>query len=116
MAEPTDEQLREYAAKLPQIYRDILKAFQAATPNRWHGDSLRVEVIRDGLPGSEFDPRRPSLREIDVAIENMCDAAILDDTGFAAYFPTDLGERLIAALTGRESPKAVVPPLPVPTW
>jgi len=46
----------------------------------------------------------------------MCDAGILDDNGLAAYFPTDLGERLIAELTGRKSPKAVVPPLPVPTW
>ena len=116
MAEPTDEQLAEYAAKLPQIYKDILAAFQVATPNRWHGDALRVEAIRGGLPGSEFDPRRPSLRVIEVAIENMCDAGILDDNEFTAYFPTDLGERLVAALTGHESPKAVVPPLPVPTW
>lgn len=116
MAEPTDEQLREYAAKLPPIYRDILAAFQNAAPNRWHGDALRIEAIRGGVPGPEFDPRRPSLRAIEVAIENMRDAEILDDTGFASYFPTDLGERLITALTGCESPKAVVPPLPVPTW
>ena len=116
MAEPTDEQLREYAAKLPPIYRDILAAFQNANPHRWHGDALRIEAIRDGLPGSEFDSQRPSLRAIDVAIENMRDAGIIDDNEFTSYFPTDLGERLIAALTGRESPKAVVPPLPVPTW
>lgn len=116
MAEPTDEQLAEYAAKLPQIYKDILAAFQNAAPNRWHGDALRIEALRDGLPGDEFGVRRPSLRAIDVAIENMRDAEILDDTGFASYFPTDLGERLITALTGRESPRAVVPPLPVPTW
>ena len=116
MAEPTDEQLREYAAKLPQIYKDILAAFQRVSPNRWHGDALRIEAIRDGLPGSEFDTQRPSLRAIAVAIDNMQDAEILDDNGFTAYFPTDVGERLIAALTGRESPKPLIPPLPVPTW
>lgn len=116
MAEPTDEQLAEYAAKLPQIYKDILAAFPRVSPNRWHGDALRVDAIRGGQSGTELDAQRPSLRAIEVAIENMRDAEILDDNGFDTVFPTDLGERLIAALTGRMSPKPVIPPLPVPTW
>ena len=38
MAEPTDEQLREYAAKLPDLYREIFEAFYRLEPKRREHD------------------------------------------------------------------------------
>ena len=116
MAEPTDEQLREYAAKLPQIYKDILAAFSKADPSRRQGDAVGLERLQEALPGSEFDTSRPSLRDFNEAVGNLCFEEILEETGFAGVYPTELGERLIAAVTGRKAPLKVVPPLPVPTW
>ena len=116
MPEPTDEQLRDYAAKLPQIYKDILAAFPVADPQRRRGDALQLERILGGLPSSEFDTGRPPRRDVEDAIENLRDAEILNDNGFTGFYPTDLGERLIGVLTGHPAPVVVVPPLPALTW
>jgi len=46
---PTDEQLREYAAQLPDLYKDILAAFQYADPSRDRGDGLFEESLANFL-------------------------------------------------------------------
>jgi hypothetical protein len=116
MAEPTDEQLREYAAKLPEIYRDVLAAFPKADPARRQGDAVQVERLLQALPGTQFDTDRPTLRDVSEAISNLRFEELVEDTGFEGVYPTELGERLVAAITGRMAPVRVVPPLPVPTW
>ncbi len=116
MAEPTDEQLREYAAKLPQIYRDILAAFAKADPARRQGDAVQVERLMQALPGTEFDTNRPTLRDINEAISNLRFEDIVEDTGYGGVHPTEVGERLIGFVTGRQAPTKVIPPLPVPSW
>jgi len=116
MAEPTDEQLREYAAKLPPIYRDILAAFPKADPARRQGDAVGLERLQQALPGEEFATTRPSLRDFNEAVGNLCFEEMLEKTDFAGVYPTELGERLIAEITGRKAPVKVVPALPAPTW
>lgn len=111
---PTDEQLREYAEKLPQIYRDVLATFPAINPERKAGYGLTVETVLDHLIDSD--------RGYDTA--DVQDAlAKLEERGFltlhrkmAWYAPTQLGERLVTVLTGHTPRSSGAPPLPVPTW
>ncbi len=46
---PTDEQLKEYAAQLPDLYKDILAAFQYADPSRDRGEGLFEETLANFL-------------------------------------------------------------------
>lgn len=46
---PTDEQLKEYAAQLPDLYKDILAAFQYADPSRDRGEGLYEEQLANFL-------------------------------------------------------------------
>ena len=114
MAEPTDEQLREYAAKLPQLYREILEAFPKAYPARRQHDSLTWESLLSQLDVSEFGNA-----EILEGIELLVGSGFLELSELRSIRlvrPSVLGERLIEVLTGKITPKRGAPPLPVPTW
>ena len=116
MAEPTDEQLAEYAAKLPQIYRDVLEAFTRIDPKRRRGDAALIDLtVFSIVRPKSFDS---ALREWDIrqAINALCDAGILDTNEFNSLFPTEVGERLITLLTGHEAKVYTIPELPAPTW
>ena len=117
---PTAEQLKAYADQLPDIYRDVLSAFTTADPRRrYHGD-LSLETIlahvhnrRQASGNAEvYDPQ-----ELMLALINLADAGFLVRVEpDPYYFPTEVGEELIAVLTGRRAPKLAVPDLPQPTW
>ncbi len=116
MAEPTDEQLREYALKLPQIYRDVLEAFPKVDPGRRRGDAALID--RNAFYKFQLKSVESPLREWDIrhAINALCDAGILDTNEFSSLFPTEVGERLITLLTGHEAKVYTIPELPAPTW
>jgi len=120
MAEPTDVQLKEYAAQLPRIYKLVLEAFAKADEARRYGEALpdsditQWVTLHDGLYRTE-DTR--------IALQNLAVRGILnrnsEEEGSHTWFsftPTNFGERLISVLTGRLAPKDVVPELPEFAW
>jgi hypothetical protein len=110
---PTDDELRTYANDLPPIYRDVLAAFPAVDPDRKAGYGLAYQTLT-----AHFAERGPSygLGQVKQACEQLAGAGFLEvKHGFFAH-PTALGERLIAALTGRAAPAEQVPALPKPAW
>ena len=114
MAEPTDEQLREYAAKLPQLYREVLEAFPGAYPARRQHDSLTRESLLSQLQSSEYQTAE-ILEGVELLVKNGF--LKLTELGmFQIVKPTIVGERLLEVLTGKIAPKRGAPPLPVPTW
>lgn len=116
MAEPTVDQLREYAAKLPEIYKDVLIAFPKIDPERRRGDAAVIDrniFFRFQLKSVESPLREWDIRQ---AINALCDAGILDTNEFNSLFPTEVGERLITLLTGHEAKVYTIPELPTPTW
>ena len=140
--QPTPEQLKAYAEQLPDLYKDILAAIQAAQPNRVIGQGVLAGTVRmfllnqrnefvHGFPlRSISDPRFADpkfllaarfLTEADFSaiVDRLVEADILepdDEPAFPRLLPTPLGERLIAAITKKETPRRVLPDLPKPTW
>jgi len=47
--QPTPEQLKAYAEQLPDVYKDILVAIQAAQPNRVIGEGVFASTVRNFL-------------------------------------------------------------------
>ncbi len=129
MAEPTDEQLKQYADKLPQVYRTALDAFlqkfDDGTAVRRAGTHVRFSWIR-----SEVNETHPALHDQDVKL--MLDQLVrhgflkefairgvdetFDENQFRHYTPTPLGERLISAVTGIVPVPELIPSLPEPAW
>ena len=114
MREPTDEQLREYADKLPAIYRDILAAFPGVAPRRRAGEGLMEETIEQFVADHSPDHRPEDVAD---GLGRLADRGFLGrDDRFVVYTPTPLGERLLHVVTGHTPVTAAMPDLPVPTW
>ena len=115
MAEPTDEQLRDYAAKLPQIYRDLLAAFPKIDPDRRSGDPAKVFDIEELLVSESKDVRMSDVQD---AIYQLVSQKFLRGIGGGLYYcvPTVLGERLITLITKHVPRPASIPALPEPSW
>ncbi len=62
---PTDEQLREYAAQLPDLYKDILAAYQSADPSRARGEGLFESTLRNFLKNELFRSQSPIQTALD---------------------------------------------------
>jgi hypothetical protein len=57
--------------------------------------------------------------DFSVVLERLADAGFLivpTETRWGTIVPTELGEELIAVITGKRTPKYDVPELPKPTW
>ncbi len=52
--QPTPEQLKAYADQLPEIYREILAAFQFADPNRQYGEGVLESTLKNYLRGKSM--------------------------------------------------------------
>ena len=113
MPEPTDQQLREYAEKLPDIYREILAVFPAASPFRRTGDGLTGETIEEYVTDKNPDIRADDVFE---ALTNLVNQQFLDCSHNIIFQPSPIGERLITIVTGRAPRKIPIPDLPAPTW
>jgi len=113
MPAPSDQQLREYAARLPAIYSDILATFPGVAPDRREWDALTGHTIVDYVVDS-----RASHRNNDVidGLRQLVDRGFLEKEGSFAYAPTPLGERLITLLTGHTPAAGRIPDLPEPIW
>lgn len=110
---PTDAELKAYAVKLPAIYRDILAAFPEVEPGRKAGYGLAFQTL-----AIHFATHRVghALGEVERACRRLADSGFIDIRNEIFAHPTDLGEQLIAAVSGIRAPVENLPELPVPTW
>ncbi len=110
---PTDAELKAYAGTLPTIYRDILAAFPDVDPGRKAGDGLAFQTLaahfaNQGVPHG--------LGEVHEACLSLAANGFFVIRNVIFSHPTDLGELLIAAVTGKHAQPRSVPELPQPTW
>lgn len=111
---PTADQMKAYAEQLPQIYRDVLTAFQDATPGRRFGEPVALATLDKHLINQN---RRYDAEETTLAVGKLVANGFLASANRFDFFqPTPLGEELIAAVTGRRAKQITVPDLPKPTW
>lgn len=127
MTEPTDQQLKHYAAELPKIYKYVLEAFAKASQRRRAGEPLPLSVINQWVLLMDDYYR---MGDVEEAIKNLRERGFLtlhfdpdlhdwDANGEVIsedIQPTELGERLIAILTGIGPVRSVVPKLPELVW
>ncbi len=102
--------LDQYVAELRKIdiYRDVLSVFPEADPSRKRGYGLAFPTIMVNL-GNRY-----SLAEIEAAFAELCAKGIVDVRNAIFAHPTDLGEEIIARLTGKPARKSLVPAPPLP--
>ncbi len=110
---PTDAELAEYAERLPPIYRDILAAFSEVYPRRRAGDGLAFQTLAIHFINRSLEHGADEVRE---ACQRLASAGLFEIRNQFFAHPTELGERLIAILTGKQASEERVPELPVPTW
>jgi hypothetical protein len=111
---PPAEQLRAYAQQLPDIYRDILVAFQTSGPPRTEGDpvafgTIHMHLLNEGKTYTEA--------QLGAALDKLVANGFVSERDFLTWFaPTRWGEALIGLLTGTTTRPAIVPDLPQRTW
>jgi len=110
---PTTVELKAYADALPPIYRDILAAFPEIEPGRKAGYGLAFQTL-----AMHFANRRipHGFGEVQEACRRLAEKGFFDIRNEIFAHPTDLGEQLISAISGRRAPAARLPDLPQPTW
>jgi hypothetical protein len=113
MATTTEEQraYSEYAERLPDIYREILAAFPRIEPHRKAGYGLAFQTI-----AADFESRGTeyTLGAVIQACEQLRDNGLVEIQYGIFVRPTDRGELVITAITGKEPRPAEIPPLPPP--
>lgn len=140
---PTDDQLREYAADLPDLYKDILAAYPFVNDARRDGDGVFESTLRNFLRNlGQIKPadmhwvlrsgpvgRYPYkfTRAIDeytddefsAAVDRLIEYAFISPrvaNGLGLLTPTPTGERLIEILAGKPESRKELPELPKPMW
>jgi hypothetical protein len=111
---PSDAELATYSVALPPIYRDILAAFPEVEPGRKAGYGLAFQTLAMHFANTG---RAHGFDEVQEACLHLAENGIIEIRNRIFAHPTDLGEQLIAAVSGR--PRAVasrVPQLPARTW
>jgi hypothetical protein len=105
----TDEQLRKYSESLPAIYREILAAFPRIEPYRKRGYGLAFQTL-----AADFNDRNLEITagEIVQAADELAHQGLAKIEHGIFIQPTELGERLIAIITGKQAPVVKVPKLP----
>ena len=99
----------KYVKSLPDIYRDILAAFPRFNATRKVGYGLAYQSLYSALDGKYL------LGQIMQACQNMAEENVMEIKNEIFVCPTDLGEELIAAITGGTVPPALkVPPFKPP--
>ena len=92
----------EYLESLSKIYQDILAVFPKVDPRRYRGSGLAFQSIYSALDG------KYTLAEIKLAAHELELGQAVELRNSIFLHPTDLGEKLIAALTGTEADSLVV--------
>jgi hypothetical protein len=96
----------EYIESLPEIYKEILRAYVMFTPQNRVGEGVAFQSLYVGLS------EHYTLAEIRVACEKMADAGVLEIRNEIFVYPTQSGSTLIAAITKGKSAEVTVPDFP----
>lgn len=111
---PTEQELSEYAKKLPLIYRDIMTAFPAVEPGRKAGYGLAFQTLTVHFINTR---REYSFGDAQEACNRLAAEGFLEIKHEIFAHPTPLGEELIATLTEKPpASSASLPLLPARTW
>jgi hypothetical protein len=111
---PSDTEMAAYAKTLPAIYRDIMAAFPTVEPGRKAGYGLAFHTLAVHFVNTRLSY---SLGDVQQACARLAEAGFIEIKNEIFAHPTDLGEQLIAAVTGK--PRAAnpsLPELPARTW
>ena len=124
MAEPTDEQLKQYVERLPVVFKATLECFvphsvipgfgKIAHPRR-AGAALTFDTIDERLRENYSHYR---IGDTEDALDKLRVRGFVVEfeEPILNYKPTELGERLIAALTGEQPVPEELPELPELVW
>lgn len=107
--------LETYAASLPRIYRDLLQQFPISDPYRTPGSGLALPTLYAGLMEryrEQDEPLPYSSGMVREACLNMARKGVVDIRNEIFAYPSELGEELIAIVSGREA--QTVEPFPSP--
>ena len=111
---PTEAEVIEYAKKLPEIYRDIMAAYSEIEPGRKAGYGLAFQTLAMHFINTR---RGWALGEVQEACKQLAGTGFLEIKNGIFAHPTELGEQLIAAVTGKPPASRVnVPQLPKQPW
>lgn len=107
----TAEQFDAYAASLPDVYREILAAFPRIEPNRSPRFGLAYQSLWADLQQRDLGI---SLGELMEACQQLAGKGLVEIKRGMFVHPTDTGEQLIRAVTGKEAGPIKVPLPPPP--
>ena len=111
---PTDEQVAAYARGLPPIYRDILAAFPDIEPGRRAGYGLAFQTLAAHFANTGGPWR---LGDVQAACQQLANSGFFQIRNGIFAHPTELGEKLIAAVAEKPLASASsVPQLPARPW
>jgi hypothetical protein len=111
---PSNAEMAAYAQNLPPVYRDILAAFPAIEPGRKAGYGLAFQTLAMHFANTK---RGYALGEIQEACKQLADSGFVELRNSIFVHPTDLGEQLIAVVTGgSRAASLAIPRLPARTW
>jgi hypothetical protein len=111
---PSDAEMAAYAQGIPSIYREIMGAFAAIEPGRKAGYGLAFQTLAMHFANTS---RKWSLIEVQEACKQLADSGFVEIKNRIFVHPTDLGEQLIAAITGQpRASQLAIPELPARTW
>ncbi len=115
MPEPTDEQLKDYAKKLPELYKHIFQVITKRDLNRRYGDGFTRDYIEVCIVDEQTDIRYSDVSD---AVDQLIDRNFfqIQPSRPQMVYLTPLGERLMTAVTGIVPRPAQVEKLPAPTW
>lgn len=111
---PSEAELAAYARSLPPIYRHILAAFPEVNRGRRSGDGLAFQTLAMHFANTG---RGYGFNDVRESCVQLASAGFLEIRNGIFAHPTELGEQLIAAVSG--VPRAAVsevPQLPALTW
>jgi hypothetical protein len=97
-----------YVQTLPDIYRDILQSFPKIEPSRRRGYGLAIQTIHAALHDAY------ELGEIREACAEMARKKAVEIRNGIFVHPTELGEELVAKLSGQVVAPVQVPAFPDP--
>jgi hypothetical protein len=114
MKMPSADEMTTFAKSLPPIYRDVMAAYPAVEPERKAGYGLAYQTLAMHFANTG---RSYSLGDVQEACQQLADNGFLEIKNGIFAHPTDLGEQLITALTGKPAAaRSSLPRLPARTW
>src|SRR5580698_5967462 len=111
---PSDAEIAAYAKGLPSIYRDIMAAFPEIEPGRKAGYGLAFQTLAMHFVNTQ---RGYGFEEVKEACKQLAANGFIEIRNEIFAHPTELGEQMIAVVTGgSRASKLVIPQLPAHSW